>query len=116
MNLRHLRSLGAPFGDTHSVLVLALDADVERLQPALEEPAGKRIWSLAPHHHLAAHFVDERLVAADHAGKDVVVPVQILGRRMNYDVGAVLDGTEINRAGEGRVDHQRDSFRMREAL
>src|SRR5687768_16517983 len=91
MHLRDLRPLRAPFGDAHGILVLALDSNVDSLEPALEEPAGERIRRLPPDGHLAAHFVDERLAPADDASENVVVTVEIFGGRMDHHVHAVLE-------------------------
>src|SRR4051812_38918027 len=79
----HLRKLGtfrAPIGDAHRVLVLPLHAYFERLKSALQQPAPKWIGRLTPDHHLATHFVDQRLVAADDAGEKIVMAVEKLCR------------------------------------
>ena len=90
----------------HGVFVLALHSHIERLQPALQKPARERIRGLTPDHHLPANLVDERLVPAYDAGKDVVVPIQKLGCRVDDDVDTVLDGTEVDRARKRRINNE----------
>src|SRR5689334_14355552 len=116
VNLRELRTFGAPLRDAHRVLVLALHADFQSLQSPLEQPAAERIRRLPPDHHLATHFIDEWLVTADDSGEKVVMTVEKLGRRMNHCVGAVLDRAEVDRTRERRIDYERDSLRMSQAL
>src|SRR5690348_9661535 len=52
MDAFDLLTLRAPLGDSHCVLVLSSNANVERLDSTLEEPAGERIGRLPPEHHL----------------------------------------------------------------
>src|SRR5688500_14908763 len=78
MHLRDLGARGAPFRDAKSGFVLAFHSHLERLESALEQPAGEGIRYLAPGGHLALHLVHERLAAANDAGQKVVVTVQIL--------------------------------------
>src|SRR5438270_646806 len=77
VNAADLRALVAPVRHAHRVLVLPRHADVERLEAALEQPRRERIGRLAPQHHLAPHFVAVRRRAADHAGENVVVAVEV---------------------------------------
>src|SRR6185437_3913402 len=59
--IQHLRELGtrlAPLRQLHRIVVLAPNADVERLHAALEQPHRKRIGRLPPYDHLSAHFFD----------------------------------------------------------
>ena len=47
--------------------------------------------------------------SADDAAEHVVVPVEVLRRRVDDDVRAVLERTEVDRTGEGGVDDERDA-------
>src|SRR5437667_2485957 len=116
VHFRDLRALGAPRRDFHRVFVLPLHSDVDRFQPPLEKPAREWIRRLTPHHHLLPNFIDEWLVAAHHAGEDIVMSVQIFGGRVDDNVDAVLDGAEVDGTRECRVDYKRYSLRVREAL
>src|SRR4051812_25452985 len=60
MHVPNLLAAVTPLGDSARVLVLSRDADVDRLEPALEEPAGEGIGRLPPHHHLLANLLDVR--------------------------------------------------------
>jgi hypothetical protein len=88
---------------------LAADAHVERLEAALEKPAGEGVGRLPPHGHLVSHFLDVRVGAEHDAAQHVVVPVEVLRRRVDHHVGAVLDRPEVDRARERRVHDERDS-------
>src|SRR6266550_3010519 len=116
VDLRDLRSPRAPLGDAHRVLVLTLHPDIDRLQPALQKPAGERIGCLAPNHHLLPNFLDERLVATYHAGENVVMSVQIFRGRMDDDVDTVFDGSEVDRTCKRGVDDERYTLGVGEAL
>src|SRR6185312_9973017 len=55
-----LGPLGAPLGETHRVLVVPVESDVDGLEATLEEPCRERIRRLSPDHHLLPHFLDVR--------------------------------------------------------
>ena len=109
MHRANLLPRRAPGGDGHRVLVVPLYAHGERLQPALEQPGRERIGRLSPEQHLLFHFVDVRRGSADDSAEHVMMAVQILGRRMDHDVGAKLQWPQIDRAREGRVDDEGDA-------
>ena len=110
----HLFALSAPERDAHRILVLSLDAHVERLETALQHPAGKRIRSLAPDDHLLPHFLDVWRGTEYGAAQHVVMAIQELCRRMDHDVRAVLERAKVDWAGKRRIDDERETILLRQ--
>ena len=46
------------------------------------------------------------LRSAHRARQEIIVTTEVLGARMNYQVGAQLEGAEVERSAEGAVDNQ----------
>ena len=74
--LPNLAPLVAPLRDPQRVLVLSADANVQRLQPPLQQPAGERVRRLAPHDHLLPHLLHVRGSAQHRTAHHVVMAVQ----------------------------------------
>ena len=114
MNNLHFLALLAPARDAQGILVLAPHAHVQRLEAALQHPAGERVRRLSPYHHLLPHLLDVRRRAEHGTTQHVVMAVEELGRRMDDDVRAMFERTEVDWAGERRVHHQREAVLLRQ--
>lgn len=93
-------------GNLHGVGAVPFHADFQRFQTAGDEEGVEGAQDGA-HHVLDAEeadLVDVVLAAADEAGDDVAVTVQVLRRRVDKDISAQFDGPlDVGRA-EGVVD------------
>ncbi len=87
------------------VRVVSRHPDGQGRHASLDQPGRMRIDGWSPEHHQPGDFFDQRGGARDGAGDHVAVPVQVLGGAGDHDVGAVLQGAEVDGAREGRV-HQ----------
>ena len=114
MHPRDTALTSQPRRQFHRIRVLALDAHVQRLEAPLEQPAGEGIGRLSPHHHLLPHLLHVRGSAQHDSTEHVVMPVEVLGGAVDHDVRPVFQRPEIHRAGERRVDHQRDPLAARQ--
>lgn len=95
---------------------VALDPQFQRLQAAQHQEGGERRQRRAGEvaQALQADRVDV-LLAADHrAGEQVAVAAQVLGGRVQHDVGAVLQRPLQHRRGEGVVDDGQEALAARD--
>src|SRR5690606_5598111 len=112
---RNLRVVLRPLCKGHRVLVLPLHANIQRLQPALQQPACKRVRCLPPYDHLLANLVNVRGAPHHYTAEYVVMPVKELGRGLDHYVRTVFQRSEIDRARKGGVHNERHALLTREA-
>ena len=105
-----LRVLFQPLGDSLSVGVVALHADLKGLQAAEDEIGLERAHDCAGHVLQAEHpdLADEVLLADYDAADDVAVAVEVLGDGVDDHVAAELQRELVVRRGEGVVAHDGD--------
>ena len=90
-----------------AVAVCALDADLQRLQPLEQHPGVERAERRAGLAQEGVEVVgDELLVGEDDAAEAAALAVDVLGRRIDDDVGAELQRLLQERRGEDVVDDQ----------
>ena len=105
-DLRHPRVLVQVAGDGMGVLAVLAHPDGKGLQPAQHQPAVER-----PRHRAERLLQEEqalgdgRVVRSREAADQVRVTAEVLGRRVDDDVGAELERLLQVRRGEGVVDH-----------
>ncbi len=102
--------LGAPLRHGEADLVLAPDTHRQGPHAAVDQPGGEGIDGLSPHLHQASHLVHDLIRSRNGAGDHVGVPVQILGRRVDHEIGPVLERPEIDGRRERGIDDERESF------
>ena len=106
MNLVDFGMIAEILGDKLGVGVCPLHPEPERLERAPQHPAGMRIELCA---EAAAQGLDRsngRLRAEGGAGDEVGVAANVLGERIDRDVGTVGEGTLEHRAQQGIVANQ----------
>ena len=106
--------IGRPLRDLHRVVVLALQANVECLEAAVQQPEEARIRRVPLHHHLCADFVNHRLGAAHHTGQHVALTTQVMSGGMHHHIGAVFNWATVDRRGKRRVDDQGHAVGLRQ--
>ena len=114
VDLRHLRVALQPRRHLERALVLRRHPQRERLDATLEQEAGVGVGAAAQVDELVPDLLHERR-AAGHAARDQVrVAVQVLGRAVDHEVEAHLDGPQVDRRREGAVDEGGEAVRARE--
>ena len=93
-----LRMRGEKRGEAHGVLVLARDAQRQRLDAADQQVGGERIGDRAGDALQIADGADQVGAAEDGAGEQVVVAAEVLGGGVDDEIDAELDRTLVDRA------------------
>ena len=115
VDLRHPRLVGEPFGDPAAAGIVLPHAERQGLDPAERQPAVHR-----PRHPPGrvlneAQPLGQVVPRGDQqAAHHVAVAVQVLGRRVEHDVGPVLERPLEIRGGEGVVHHVQVPVRLGE--
>jgi hypothetical protein len=95
---------GQVAGQAEGVVVLAPDAQRQRLHAAFQQIASMRIERSTHVVDDVAHRIDALLRTGDDTGDDVAVAVQVFRRAVHDDVDADRCRTEVHRARERVVD------------
>jgi hypothetical protein len=111
----HPPVLRQPGGDAAAVLVVLAHPQRERLGPADRQPAVERTGDRPGRVLDVRDPLGEFVVLGDeHPTDHVGVPVQVLRRGVDDDVGAVLEGALEDRGREGVVHYEQEVVRPRD--
>src|SRR5690606_15805369 len=91
-----LRSGFAPLRYTHSVGVVPVHPEGERLDPALQEPGGVRVQRRTPDTGVRPDRIDPLGTSHNRAGRDITVPAQVFGRTVDHEIGTVIECVDVH--------------------
>src|SRR5262249_44864840 len=95
-----------PAGYLERALVLAADAQIQRLHPSQEQVSAVGIQRSAQDAAKIAKGTDDSRLAADRPGEKIVVAAEVLGARVEHQVDAKFQRPLIGRRRKRRVDQQ----------
>ena len=110
--VHHRRNLGArlqPFGNGEARLPMPFQPHREGAEPAKGEKAVFAIYAEAKSFMGGCERPCRRCIASDRAEKRICVTDDILRRRLDGNVNAVVEGAEIKRCGPRIVDGDGDA-------
>ena len=102
-DLPHAADAGEPPRESQCGAVVALHADRQGADAALEQPRRLRIDGAAVELHHLRDAPDERGASRDGPGDQVGVAAEVLGGGMDDGVDAVPGGADVDRGREGHV-------------
>ncbi len=113
MDPGHPRVARQPGGDPLGVLARAGDAQLGGLQRAQQQPGRVRIEHGAEDRAVELDPVDQLAAAERRAGHQVAVPAEVLGGRVEDQVGAVAERLLVERPQQRVVDRAQRAVAMR---